>query len=166
MRLYLLTLFCIRSVSSKSPKEIDNLVKNLDRTKLLSFHFLGIEDLLEQVGDNECLRPVAASTVRRFAIHKLKVPFLGEIGGEICSGVTVRRYDRSSVGVPCFVNLEDVCKEIFTEHDVNGFYVMDTEVMPHAKEFYKPAKAVVLWNLPFMKRLIIFSLTRFRQSRM
>ena len=154
---YLLTLLFLCSMSSKSPEEIDSLVKNLDRLKLLAF--LGVEDLPEPVGDNECLRPVSASTINRFTVHKDNVPFLGKIGGGICGGATVRRYGRSSIGVPCFVNLEDdakfcdVCKEIFEEHDENGFYVMDTETMPKSKEFYKPAKAAVLWNLPFMRRL-------------
>ena len=113
-----------------------------------------------QIGDNECLRPVSASTMRRFAVHKENAPFLGKIGGEVCAGAIVRRHGRSSVGVPCFATgLEenekfcDVCKDIWPEHDVNGFYVLDTEVMENAKEFYKPAKTAVLWNLPFMKNM-------------
>ena len=89
-----------------SIKKIDAMVKNLDRSQLLAF--LGVEDMADQVGDNECVRPVSASTVRRFAVHKTDVPFLGKIGGNCCAGAIVRRFGRSSVGVPCFaVELEE-----------------------------------------------------------
>lgn len=143
---------------AKNQEKIDAMVQNWDRLQLLNF--LDIGDLVEQVGDNECVRPVSASTLSRFAIHKSHVPFLGKIGGGACSGAVVRRFGRSSIGIPCFATgldenekLCDVCKEIFTEHDANEFYVMDTEVMPFAKEFYKPAKAAVLWNIPVMQRM-------------
>ena len=64
------------------------------------------------------------------------------------------------MGVPCFaVELEEnekfceVCRDIWSEHDENGFKVMDKASMPKAAEFYKPVKAAVLWNLPFMQEM-------------
>ena len=146
-----------------STEKIDELVKNQNRPELLTF--LGIEDLPWQIGDNECLRPVSASSVERFAIHKDDVPFLDKIGGGCCSGAIVRRYGKASVGVPCFSpdvapdgNFCTLCNEIWSEHDENGFYIMDTELMPFASKFYKPAKSAVavLWNLPFMKQMDVF----------
>ena len=142
--------------SSSSTKEIDALVKNLDRPQLLAV--LGVEDMAGQVGDNECVRPIAASSIERFPIHKDDVPFLEKIGNNCCAGAIVRRFGKSSVGVPCFSQeIESngkfcsVCSEIWSEHDKDGFYILDPEVMPFASKFYKPAKSAVLWNLPFMK---------------
>ena len=42
------------------------------------------------------------------------------------------------------------------EHDKDGFYMMDPEVMSFSSKFYKRAKSAVLWNLPFMKDMIEF----------
>ena len=61
---------------AKNQEKIDAMVQNWDRLQLLNF--LDIGDLVEQVGDNECVRPVSASTLSRFAIHKSHVPFLGK----------------------------------------------------------------------------------------
>ena len=138
-------------MSQEIQKKIDVMVKNMNRPQFLAF--LGTDDVAIQIGDNECLRPVSASTMDRFAVHKDNVPFLENIGGDCCARAIVRRYDgRSSVGVPCFATgldenetFCDVCKDIWPEHDDNGFYVLDTEVMPKASEFYKPAKTAVLW---------------------
>ena len=86
--------------------------------------------------------------------------FLGKIVQGCCAGEIVRRFGRSSVGIPCFaVELEEnekfceVCKEIWSEHEDNGFFVMDTASMPCAADFYESAKAVVLWNFPFMQKI-------------
>ena len=49
-----------------------------------------------------------------------------------------------------------VCNEIWTEHDSNGCYVMDTKTMPFAAKFYKPARSAVLWNLPMMRDMKTF----------
>ena len=143
-----------------SAKKIDALVKNLDRSQLIAL--LGIDDVAGQVGDHESLRPVAASSVDRFTIHKDDVPFLNKIGNNCCAGAIVRRHGKASVGIPCFnQEIEEgkfcsVCSEIWTEHDANGFYIMDTEVMPFAAKFYKPARKAVLWNMPFMKDMSEF----------
>ena len=146
-----------RSMATSSlTKEIDALVKNLDRPQLLAI--LGVEDRAGQVGDNECTRPIAASSIDRFPVHKDDVPFLEKVGSNCCAGAIVRRYGKNSVGIPCFSqDVESngkfcaVCNEIWTEHDTNGFYILDPEVMPFASKFYKPARSAVLWNLPFMK---------------
>ena len=144
-----------------SVKKIDELVKNQNRPQLLAL--LGIDDLPEQIGDNEWLRPVAASTIERFTIHKDDVSFLEKIDGGCCPGAIVRRHGKASVGVPCFApEIEPdgkfctLCNEIWSEHDENGFYIMDTQVMPFASKFYKPAKSAVLWNLPFMPQMDTF----------
>ena len=55
-------------VGSVSTKEIDVLVNNLDRPQLLTI--LRVEDMTGQVGDNECVHPIAVSTVERFTVHK------------------------------------------------------------------------------------------------
>ena len=89
-----------------SIKKIDALVKNLARQQLLAF--LGVEDMADQIGDNECVRPVSASSVNKFHVHKSDVSFLGKVGEGYCEGALIRRFGRSSVGVPCFaVELEE-----------------------------------------------------------
>ena len=55
-------------VGSISTKEIDVLVNNLDRPQLLTI--LRVEDMTGQVGDDECVHPIAVSTVERFTVHK------------------------------------------------------------------------------------------------
>ena len=47
----------------------------------------------------------------------------------------------------------NVYNEIWSEHDNNGCYIMDTKAIPFAVKFYKPSKSDVLWNLPFMRNM-------------
>lgn len=53
-----------------------------------------------QVGDNECVRPITASSIERFPVHEDDVPLLEKIDINCCSGAIVRRFGKSSVGVP------------------------------------------------------------------
>ena len=138
-----------------SQENIDKLVATLDRPQLLSF--LDVEDKLIQIGDNEAIRSISASSVDPVVIYKADVPFLGKIHANCCSGAIVRRFKNATVGVPCYSQeLEDgknfcnVCDEIWQDHDARGFYKLDWETMPEAAGFYAPAKSGVLWKLPFM----------------
>ena len=155
--LLLLTCFHFVSMSSAiSTTDIDHFVATLDRPQLLAF--LGVEDKAIQIGDNDAIRPISASSVNPVVIYKADVPFLGKIHAGCCAGAIVRRFKNATVGVPCFSQeLDDgskfccVCDEVWAEQDDRGFFKMDWESMPKAAEFYAPAKTGVLWKLPFMQ---------------
>ena len=142
--------------NSITVQKIDDSMATLDRPQLLSM--LGVEDKMRQVGDNEAVRSISASSVDPVVIYKLDVPFLDKIHANgCCSGAVVRRFKNATVGVPCYSEaLEsgnrfcDVCTEVWASHDDNGFYKLDWETMPNAAEFYAPARSGVLWKLPFM----------------
>ena len=136
-------------------ENIDKFVTTLDRPQLLAL--LGVEDKLVQVGDNEVIRAISASSVNPVVIYKNDVPFLGKIHADCCSGAIVRHFKNATVGVPCYSEelvegskFCEVCNEVWAEHDENGFYKLDWESMTNAAKFYAPAKSGVLWKLPFM----------------
>ena len=144
--------------NAASTVKIDKLVATLDRPQLLAM--LGVDDRSIQIGDNELIRSISASSVNPIVIYKTDVPFLGKIPAGCCSGAIVRRFKNATVGVPCFSQeLEagnkfcDVCSEIWSEHDKHGFYKLDWNAMPNAAQFYAPAKTGVLWKLPFMSSM-------------
>ena len=87
-------------MSNAIPTEkIDKFVAALDRPQLLSL--LGVEDRMAQVGDNEAIRAISASSVNPVVIYKADVPFLSKIHADCCSGAIVRRFKNATVGVPC-----------------------------------------------------------------
>ena len=144
--------------SAISAAKIDNLVATLDRPQLLAL--LGVEDKAIQIGDNEVISSISASSVNPVVIYKADVPFLGKMHAGCCAGAIVRRFKNATVGVPCYSQELDegskfcgVCNEVWAEHDDRGFYKLDWEAMPNAAEFYAPAKTGVLWKLPFMQTM-------------
>ena len=116
--------------SAISTSEIDKFVASLDRPQLLAW--LDVEDKAVQIGDNDAIRSISASSVDPVVIYKDDVPFLGKIHAGCCTGAIVRRFGNVSVGVPCYSQelVEGskfcaVCNEVWADHDDRGFFKLD-----------------------------------------
>ena len=120
---------------------------------------LGVDSSVPYIGDIEDAVPINLDTASHLKVHSEFAPFLGfGDGEERCSGCKLIRFNRKTIGIPCFVQelLPEQsfcahCAELWASPDDDGFYKLSKKKMAAAVAFYKAGKRNVLWRLPSMK---------------
>ena len=54
------------------------------------------------VGDADGVRPMSMQVASALAVNKANAPFLGEGKGDCCKGAVLKRFNRATVGIPCY----------------------------------------------------------------